>query len=179
MNEAVRYDRTTIILHWTTAAITLYMFASPYIWRLFERRTPPRLEIQFFHFSFGLLLGAIVVGRILWRINYGRRLAAPSRSRTYAVAKAVHYTLYVLLLTQISFGIWLRFAQNNPLVFFGLFEVGVPFDGPREYRHVLALIHYLLAWTIISLASVHALAALFHHYVLKDRLLTRVSFGPK
>ncbi|WP_455274959.1 cytochrome b [Rhizobium herbae] len=177
MQENDRYDRGTIVLHWLTAAITLFMFVSPYIWKTFERRTPPRLEIQFYHFSIGLLFGIIILGRIFWRANYGKKLPPPEGARNYRIAEAMHHLLYALLVIQISLGIWTRFAQNNPLVFFGLFQVATPYDGAWEHRQYLAYAHYLVAWTTVGLACVHGVVALFHHYVLKDNLLSRLSLG--
>lgn len=170
-----RYDKTTVIFHWLTAAVFIFMFTSPYVWRLFERRTTPRLELQFLHFSFGLLLALVIVARIIWRAGYGRKLSAPSASKIYRLASFAHYLLYVCLVAQVVLGIWLRLAQNNPLVFFGLFEVPTPFDGPQEYRKLLAFAHYFVAWSILALAASHASAALFHQFVLKDQLLQRLS----
>jgi len=174
--QKVRYDRITVIFHWLTAAIFLFMFTSPYIWRLFERRTPPRLELQFLHFSFGLLLVVILAARILWRLKHGRKLPAPNESRLYVLAKFAHYLLYAGLVVQLVLGIWLRLAQNNPLVFFGFFEIPTPFDSQQEHRKILAVAHDVVAWTIFTLATAHALAALFHQFVLKDQLLERVGF---
>jgi len=177
--QKVRYDKITVTFHWLTAAIFLFMFTSPYIWRLFERRTPPRLELQFLHFSFGLLLLVILIARVVWRLRYGRALSAPNRSRLYGLALLAHYLLYAGLFIQIALGIWLRLAQNNPLVFFGLFEIPTPFDGQQEHRKVLAVAHDVGAWMIFLLSIAHALAALFHQFVLKDQLLHRVGYQLK
>jgi cytochrome b561 len=57
-----------------------------------------------------------------------------------------------------------------------LFEIPTPFAGQQEHRKILAVAHDVVAWTIFTLAIAHALAALFHQFVLKDHLLQRVGF---
>jgi cytochrome b561 len=44
----------------------------------------------------------------------------------------------------------------------------------RPERHQLRELHENLGWAIIAVALLHALAALYHHYVLKDRVLERM-----
>jgi cytochrome b561 len=56
-----------------------------------------------------------------------------------------------------------------------LFDIPGPF-GPfdRPARRELKEIHNYVAWAIIIVAGLHAAAALYHHYVLKDRVLKRM-----
>jgi len=48
--------------------------------------------------------------------------------------------------------------------------------GPfsKSTQHIVTNAHEWIAWTIIILAAVHAAAALFHHYVLRDDVLKRM-----
>ena len=58
--------------------------------------------------------------------------------------------------------------------FFGL---GIPpliGEIARPLRRELRELHEWIGWAIIILATLHALAALYHHYVLKDRVLLRM-----
>ncbi|MBP2154240.1 cytochrome b561 [Erwinia rhapontici] len=41
-------------------------------------------------------------------------------------------------------------------------------------RHTIAQWHGNVAWALVSLAFVHALAALFHYYMLRDSVLCRM-----
>jgi cytochrome b561 len=59
--------------------------------------------------------------------------------------------------------------------FFGLFGIPGPFAAvDRPTRHLLHSIHEYVGWAIVIIAFGHALAALYHHYVLKDRVLRRM-----
>jgi cytochrome b561 len=44
----------------------------------------------------------------------------------------------------------------------------------KPVRSELREIHEWIGWTIIGIALLQALAALYHHYVLKDRVLGRM-----
>ena len=47
-------------------------------------------------------------------------------------------------------------------------------EGGRPLRHELREIHNWIGWTIIVIAALHAAAALYHHYALRDRVLKRM-----
>ena len=58
--------------------------------------------------------------------------------------------------------------------FFGL---GIPpliGEIARPLRRELRQFHEWIGWAIIIIAAIHAAAALYHHYVLKDRVLRRM-----
>jgi len=59
--------------------------------------------------------------------------------------------------------------------FFGLFAIPGPYGAlERATRHTLAEFHEYIGWAIVIIAFAHAMAALYHHYVLKDRVLGRM-----
>jgi cytochrome b561 len=92
-----------------------------------------------------------------------------------AASKAVHYLLYALLVIQAALGFAFRWAQGHAVAFFGLFAIPGPYGAlDKPTRHLLHGLHEDVAWIIVTLALGHALAALYHHYVLKDRVLERM-----
>ena len=172
-----RYDGMTIALHWLTALLVIVMFALPQIWQQLERRTPPRLFLIDLHFSLGITLAGIVLVRILWRAVLGRRLPHAGPELARRASRIVHWALYILLPAQLALGFLLRWAQHQPLPYFGLFVIPDPFSIPLEARTVIGVLHEWNAWVIIVLSGAHAVAALLHHYVLRDGLLHRMMLG--
>jgi len=172
-----RYDSLTIILHWLTAVLVIVMFALPQIWQQLERRTPPRLFLIDLHFSLGITLTGIVLVRILWRAVPGRRLPHAGPELARRASRIVHWALYILLPAQLALGFLLRWAQHQPLPYFGLFVIPDPFSIPLDARTVIGVLHEWNAWVIIILSGTHAVAALLHHYVLRDGLLHRMALG--
>ncbi len=116
----------------------------------------------------------MIIGRIAWR------LSPRSVSRNHAgwqgvAAHTVHLLLYVLLGIEVVLGWNFRWAQGEALSFFGLFTIPAPAVYAPESRHLLAFLHYWTANAIMILAALHAVAALAHHYVLRDDVLLRMT----
>ena len=168
------YDRMTIALHWATAVLVVGLFALAEIWSFLPRGTPTRRLLQSLHISFGLLFAAVFVLRIIWRSTQGRRLPPAAQGLLGAASTGVHGLLYLLMAAQIVLGFLFRWAQGEPFTFFGLFDVPRLIAIDREQRHFIGDMHELVAWAIIVLALLHALAALFHHYYLRDGVLRRM-----
>lgn len=172
-----RYDRLTRTLHWLTAAVVIFMFASAHIWETLEKGTPLRKGLQSVHISLGIALAVLIVARILWRLLAGNYPKAQAHPLLNVLAQTAHGCLYLLLLAQIVLGFMFRWAQGEPFNFFGLFNVPAPFLIDHDWRATLGGLHNNVAWAIILLAGLHAGAALWHHYVMGDATLRRMLGG--
>jgi len=172
-DDKTNYDNVAIALHWTTAALVVTQFLLGVTWDYFPKAT--RESMQSVHISLGLLLTVVVVARIIWRLMPGHQRPAIVSGWVRLASKGVHYLLYVLLVVQAGLGFTWRWAQGHEVGFFGLFGIPGPYGAlERPTRHLLAESHQYLGWTIVIIAFGHALAALYHHYFLKDRVLGRM-----
>jgi len=174
-----RYDGMTLALHWITAASVIFLFASAHIREWLERGTPLRKGLQSVHISCGIILALVMVIRPIWRLmsqrspRYAMPAAAISRPAKF-LSHSVHGALYLLLFAQIVPGFMFRWAQQEPFVFFGLFDLSGLVHVDPLFRHALGELNNIVAWALIVLASIHALAALIHHYFLRDNVLRRM-----
>ena len=117
----------------------------------------------------------VIVARIVWRLMPGHHVSSLEAGWVKLASKAVHYLLYAMLVAQASLGFAWRWAQGHAVSFFGLFAIAGPYGQlARGTRHTLAQFHEYIGWAIVMIAFGHALAALYHHYVLKDRVLRRM-----
>jgi cytochrome b561 len=171
------YDRTTVALHWLTAILVIVLFALALIWDELPRGTPLRKGLQSLHISLGLVLTLVFAVRVFWRANRGRKLPPASTGVQQLAATAAHHALYLLLGVQIVLGFVFRWAQGEPFMFFGLFSIPSPIAADRNFAHTVGDLHEIVAWVIIVLAGLHAVAALLHHYVLRDSVLKRMLPG--
>ena len=166
------YNRGAIALHWITAALVVANFALAQTWDWFA--TPVKGLMEDTHMSFGVLLTAVVVARLAWRWLPGHQVSSIEAGWMRITSKATHYLLYLLLLAEAGLGFAFRWGAGRPMEFFGL---GIPpliGEMGRPLRHELREFHEWIGWAIIVFAGVHAAAALYHHYVLKDRVLERM-----
>jgi cytochrome b561 len=171
------HDSVTIALHWATAILVLEQFGSAHIWELLQKGTPSRSGLISTHAALGIILAAVIIARICWRLFNQRKLPPAVSGLQHVVASAVHGLLYLLLALQITFGFLLGWSTGNALRFFNLFSIPPLFVVGPDFRHLIGPLHNYTAWAIIGFVSIHAAAALMHHYVLRDRVLHRMVPG--
>jgi cytochrome b561 len=174
-DDGTNYDNVAIALHWATAFLVVANFALAQTWDWFAKPTTALMEDT--HMSFGVLLTAVVVARIVWRLIPGHQVSSLEAGWVRIASKATHYLLYGLLIAEAGLGFAFRWGAGRPMEFFGL---GIPpliAEMAKPLRHELREIHEYIGWAIVIIAFAHALAALYHHYVLKDRVLRRMLPG--
>lgn len=167
------YDDVAVGLHWATAILVLIQFLLGVTWDYFPDAMTK--QMQSLHISLGVALTGVVVARIVWQLLPGNHLPAIVSGPVKLASKAVHYLLYALLVVQAGLGWAWRWAQGHPVSFFGLFAIPGPFGKlERPTRHLISEFHEYIGWAIVIIAFGHALAALYHHYKLHDRVLGRM-----
>ena len=172
-DDGTNYDNVAIALHWTTALLVIVQFGLGKSWDWFAK--PTQESMQSVHVSLGLLLTAVIVARLVWRLIPGHQMSSIEAGWIKLGSKAVHYLLYGLLVAQIGLGFGWRWAQGHSVGFFGLFWIPGPYGAlDKATRHIFHDLHEKIGWAIIILAALHALGALYHHYVVKDRVLQRM-----
>lgn len=174
-DDGTTYDGVAIALHWTTALLVVANFALAETWDWFAK--PTQHSMQSLHVSFGVLLAAVIVARLGWRLTPGHQVSSLETGWVRTASKATHYLLYALLAAVVVLGFLLQWARGHPVSLFGLDIPGPYGQQDRALRHQIQELHNYVAWAIVILASLHALAALYHHYVLKDRVLKRMLPG--
>ena len=171
-DDGTTYDGVAIALHWFTALLVFANFALAHTWDWFAKPTKGLMEQA--HMSFGVLLTAAILARLIWRWLPGHQVSSLEAGWVKLASKGTHYLLYLLLIAEAALGFAFRWGAGRPMAFFG---TGIPpmiGEMARPLRRELREYHEWIGWGIITLALLHALAALYHHYVLKDRVLTRM-----
>jgi len=177
MVNRAHYGAVAQFFHWVTAVFVLVAF-------IFgpggsEQRVYAHVSDfdRQLHETLGLCVFALVVMRVLWRI-VDTQTEPPQVSLWMSIAaKAVQLTLYLLLfalpLTAIS-GAWL---EGHPLTLLAGLEIAPLVGVSHNFGATVATIHTWLGDAILWLAGFHALAGLYHHFILKDGVL--VSMLPR
>jgi len=167
--DAERFDALSIALHWLTLLLLIILFATAWL-RGFAEDVATAGLLLALHRSAGMLLWALTVARIAWRLTRGARPVAPLPRPQRVAAQATQYALYVLLIAQPILGLAHSLFRGKP---FDLLVVTVPALIARdaELSHRLHALHEQAAWLLLGLIGLHAAAALFHRFVLRDRVL--------
>ena len=166
-----RYDTTTILFHWVMAILLVFQWLWAQVIDWFPRG-PLRVDARSVHITLGVLLVALLAGRIIWRLTKGRQLP-PSNSGILAhVAKATHMTFYFLLAAMMLVGLALTWARGDSI--FNLFHIPVYSVEAHALRDQVQAVHAAIGWAIVAVAGVHTVAALGHRYILRDSVLNRM-----
>lgn len=174
-DDGTNYDGVAMALHWATAVLVFANFALAQTWDWFAKPTRGLMEDT--HMSFGVLLTAVIVARLIWRLIPGHQISSLEAGWVRLASKGTHYLLYILLVAEAALGFAFRWGAGRPMEFFG---TGIPpliGEMAKPLRRELREFHEWIGWAIIVLALLHAGAALYHHYVLKDRVLKRMLPG--
>ena len=123
------------------------------------------------HETLGLIVFGLSIFRIVWMLFGQPRLHIPMSTIMSISAKTLQVALYFLLLAvplTAVLGIWLNGDALNLL---GNATIMAPFATMENVGELLLDLHPVLADSLMWLAGIHAVAALFHHYILKDNVL--------
>ncbi len=172
--QAIRYDTTTIVLHWVTAILvaTQWLGAQTIDW---FPKGALRIDARSMHITGGVILAAIILGRILWRLSNGRRLPLADKGFLNVIAKATHWGLYALIVAMVLVGMALAWTRGDSI--FNLFTIPAFDPGNHALADQVQGVHATIGWIIVTVAGLHASAALFHRYVWRDDVLDRMLPG--
>ena len=173
-----RYTMTMRSLHWLTVALVLTVYGLTYVVDLYARGTPERSAVWGLHISFGLVLLVVVLGRLVVRAVGPLPAPSDALSRLMSIAAhAVHLALYVLLIAIPVLGIAMTFLRGQSISLFGLLTIASPLTPDREFARQVLWVHENGANLLMIVAALHALAALYHHFLRKDDVLRRMLFS--
>jgi cytochrome b561 len=163
------YDPMTIRLHWTVALLVAALWLMGRTIGFLPRGTL-RIDLWSLHVLFGFGLAGVLILRIVWRLTCARRLPAADRGALRLLAVTTHRAIYVLLLAIVALGVINVFARGFPL--FNVWHF--PKLGQDDFARTINAWHDLVANVVAATVALHAAAALFHHYVVKDTVLRRM-----
>lgn len=174
-NSPGHYGAIALSFHWITVALVIIAWSLGTFDDVLPRG-PARAAGLLVHISAGLAIMAMLVARVAWRVG-----DAPPQADATALGvwgdragRLAHIALYALLIAVPVSGIVVQFARGNALPLFGLYEIASPWLADRAFARSVKEVHEVLANALVILAALHAAAAVFHHWVLRDRTLLRM-----
>jgi cytochrome b561 len=169
------YGWVAVVLHWLVAVVVVGLFAMG-LWMVeLTYYDPWYRRATDIHKGVGILLFLVMLARLGWRLANPGRAPESTHSRLERVASAMtHVLLYVLLFAVMTAGYLISTADGRAVDVFGLFGVPATIAGLPGQADIAGDVHLALAIALIMLAGIHALAALKHHFIDRDRTLVRM-----
>lgn len=171
-----RYHPVHVALHWLMFLLVIMMlgigkFVMPGV-PVDDPQKPFMLQA---HAYIGFFIAILLVARIILLFTTKRPAPADAGNAFLNfVARAVHVLFYVLLLGMVLSGMGLFQVAGLPDVFSGAAPYPADFSvyPPR-------IGHGLTSTLLLLLIVLHVGAALYHHFIRKDNLLSRMWFGKR
>jgi cytochrome b561 len=141
---------------------------------LFPKGSEPYLALKSWHFMLGLSVFILVFLRLIVRMFSTVPDIEPDPPRWQKLtAKLMHISLYILMISLPLAGWGLLSAAGKPIPFFGL-QLPALIDENKSLAKLIKEIHETGGTVGYFIIGLHALTALFHHYVARDNTLTRM-----
>lgn len=126
------------------------------------------------HQDVGLLILLLTLWMLALRAFEGRRSGLGLPGLQAKLAGWMHAGLYALIVGEALLGLWLVGLRGKGLTLI-VWHVPLPVrPDPQIIFHGAMQFHALLALSLAALIVGHALAALYHHFVLRDSVLRRM-----
>jgi len=166
-----RYGRAAQLLHWSTAILVLVAFVYGPGGSEARVYAASRDFDRHLHETLGTAVLVLTVVRLIWRFFARRPDPAPVSRWMGLAAATVQALLYLLLLAVPLTAILGAWLEGHPLAYLGGLEIAAPVATAHELGSLIAEIHTWLGDVILWVAGLHAVAALYHHVILKDGVL--------
>ena len=169
------YPAILIALHWLVFILVVTAYALTELKSFAERGSDLRSAMLRLHYLTGITVFALTWLRLAVRTLGTRPPVAPLPPRwLHAVATLFHIALYAMLIALPLLG-WLALtAKAEPIHLFFFDLPFAPIELGPELARPLRAWHARVANAGYALIGLHAGAALFHHYVLRDNALVRM-----
>jgi cytochrome b561 len=155
-------------LHWLMLLLIASVYASMALKGLFPKGSASREAMATWHYILGLAVFGLVWVRLtvrLWGPTPALAPAPPAWQHT--VAAGMHVALYALMIGVPVLG-WLTLsAKGKPVPFFGL-ALPAFIGAHQDTAQQLKDLHEACGTVGYALIACHAVAALWHHTVMRD-----------
>ena len=169
-----RYTQPAIGLHWLIALIVFMLFPVG-LYMADLPVSPTKLKLYSYHKWAGVTVFALALLRVWWRATHAAPPLPASMPRwQQAFAHATHHLLYLLLFAIPLSGWLMSSAKGFQTVYFGVLPIPDLLAKNKELGEQLEVVHMLLNYTMAALLAAHIAAALKHHFVDRDDILTRM-----
>jgi cytochrome b561 len=170
------YHRLSVMLHWLMALLIiatlgfgLYMVELPF--------SPARIKQFNWHKWAGISILCLAALRLLWRLKHPpTALSIKMPVWQVRAASLTHLLLYVCFFGVPLLGWAYSSAAGFPVVWFGVLPLPDWVAPNPELAKTLKLLHRSAAYALAGFIVLHILAALKHHWIDKDALMSRMSW---
>lgn len=173
-NSSLAYGIVARGFHWAMALLVISMLCVGFYMHGMPV-SPDKIRVYDLHKATGAVILGLVSLRLLWRLaNPTPALPADMPAWQRWGAHLSHFGLYGLMFAMPLIGWAMSSAADRPVSVFGWFTLPHLVQPDKDLITLTKTLHYYGALAFIALISLHAGAALYHHFYRKDNILRRM-----
>lgn len=159
-------------LHRIIAVLIIFMIALGWYVSTLDYENINYQFLRQLHRSVGLAIFPLGIAQIIAYTTLPRPALAPTlKTWERRLAKLTHmYLLYVVIAIPVAG----YFMSGEQLVVLGDYKIPVFLQFSKSIRSTLFEVHEMFAWATAALVTLHAAAALKHHFIDKDDTLKKM-----
>ena len=168
--QVQKWPVSSRIFHWISAILLLITWILIVVYQ----NTDQNLYINL-HKAFGLIVLFWMIARGFNRLLIKVPASVVMPLWQKKISQLTHLALYMILIAMPVAGLLTSVYGGHPVDMFGLFEIPVFVTPNRSTARFYENIHTGVIWPmIIAFTLLHIGAALYHQFILKDKLINRM-----
>ncbi len=173
-----RYHPVLVTLHWLLAAMIIGgLVMGGNVLAKTPNSDPAKILSLKMHMSIGMIILVLMLVRLVIRFMTKKPSHADTGSTVLNLAgKGAHWALYLLVFALTASGLAIANIAGLPeIVFFG---ADTPL--PENFNDIAPrAAHGIISKLLVLVIAAHVAGFLFHQYIRKDRLFSRMWFGER
>jgi cytochrome b561 len=175
METPKRYHPVLVALHWIMAVLIIFLLLVGNLVMAWMPNDNAKLMPLQFHMLTGILVGVLLIVRFIVRMVTKKPAPATAGNPILDfIGRLTHWGLYLFSLGMVISGMGTSAAANLSVIVFE--RQGFP-AGFDFYAFPPRIGHEFVSYGLFALIALHIGAALYHQFIRKDNLLSRMWFG--
>jgi cytochrome b561 len=172
------YSTSQRVLHWIMFGLIAAQYAAGSIMPHIGKDTPNESWVNW-HLSLGAAILFFICLRLIMRATRPVPLLDDGPRWQRQLASATHISIYALIPVICVLG-WAAASYRGWTVYlFGFIPLPALAAKGTDWAHTAGDVHGILIYVLLVPIALHIAAAFYHQFVVRDRLLDRMTLGGK
>lgn len=172
-STSTKYGTVAVIIHWLSAIFIFALIGSGFrASSLVE--SDAKAAVLSVHVPLGIIILLLTLSRVAWWFFADKKPNHPTSDPAWQTmsAKLVHVLFYIVIFGMAASGVGMMVLSGAGSILFS----GSPETLPDFWDYLPRVPHGFGARFMIALLILHIGAALYHHFIKKDGIISRMWF---